>query len=124
VRKGVFCVLLSLLICNGAFAVERLNIISFDEDIVEVKEGSRHGKIVDMPIANIGTLPLRVLSTDKVNFHKVIGKEGKELWVSGSYVTLNKKKVKRNCRSVMVARESDVKAFGVRGAGEACKRKR
>jgi len=124
VRKGILCVLLSLLLCNETFAVEGLSVVSFDEDVVEVKKDSRHGKIVDMDIVDIGTLPLQVLSTDKMNFHKVIAKDGKELWISGSYVTLNKKKEKRSCRSVMVARASDVKAFGVRGAGEACRRKR
>jgi len=121
--RFLFALLFSLLVSSEALACERLNIISFDEEIIEVKKDGRHGKVVDMAIVDIGAVPLPVLSTDKMNFHKIMDEGGKELWISGSYVTVDNKKVKPNCRSVIVSRASDNKAFGVRGAGETCKRK-
>ncbi|RLA20475.1 MAG: hypothetical protein DRQ61_09915 [Gammaproteobacteria bacterium] len=110
-----------LFLSNGAlWAEERLEIVAFDDEVVEVR---KNGKVIEMKASDIGPLPIAILSKDKVNFLKIKGKDGGELWVSGSYVTTsNLSKIPKNCRSTVISKANDEVMYGVRGAGEKCKK--
>jgi len=119
--RGVYLILCFLIYLPSTMVLAGTSMLitGFDADEVEIRKGAQYDYV---NTAVLGPLPIEVLEQDAKHFLKIKTEKLGVLWVNqGDVKTNNSKKYPKNCRSIAIAKKSDVRQYGVRGAGEKCK---
>ena len=110
---------LALFLPFSVLATDSPLIIGFDGDEVEYRKGNNYDYT---STEELGQLPIKILQQDAKSFLKIKTKKLGVIWVNkGDVKTRNQKKYAKNCRSIAIAKKSDSRQYGARGAGEECK---
>jgi hypothetical protein len=110
-----------LLVCLATVAQAKGpgNIVAFDADEIEVRQGDKYD-FVDPK--TLGKLPIPIEKRDKRNFLLIKAPGDRMLWVNGGDVQTDAvTDLRHNCSSLAMSQSPDRSQYGMRGVGERCK---